>query len=214
MVGQEVDSMKHWKPILAAAAVCILALGSYAVVNYATSPPQITVPSGTRIQVRLDQGINSAKNSPGDQFTASLNDPLVIDGKLLAPSGSTVTGQLTQVKESGRIKGRASLTMVLRRLTVQDDDYNITTRPLTLVARSTKKRDALIIGGTAVLGTLVGAAAGGAKGAAIGLGIGGGSGTGFVLATKGREVVYGPEARFTFTLTEPLRLPARTPQKT
>jgi len=202
--------MRNWKAIAAAVAICAMAIGSYAVVNHVRNREQVVVPAGTRIQVRLDHGISSAKNSPGDAFTASLNGPLIINGKILAPAGSKLSGQLTQVKESGRVKGRASLTMVLRELAVGDAHYDLATRPLTLVARSTKRRDALIIGGSAVLGTIVGAIAGGGKGALIGAGVGGGSGTGFVLATKGKEIAYGPEARFTFTLSEPVRLPTLT----
>jgi hypothetical protein len=40
--------------------------------------------------------------------------------------------------------------------------------------------------------------------------VGGGSGTGYVLATKGEPVAYGPETRFTFSLTEALDLPVYT----
>jgi hypothetical protein len=167
----------------------------------------VTIPAGTRIPIRLDQGINTAKNSPGDDFTASLNGPIVIDGHVVAPSGSKVVGELTQVEESGRVEGRASLTMELREIVVDGEEYDLPTKPLTLVAPSTKKKDAAVIAGGAGVGAIIGAIAGGGKGAAIGAGVGGGSGTGYVLATKGKEVAYGPEARFTFTLAEPVEMP-------
>ena len=51
------------------------------------------------------------------------------------------------------------------------------------------------------------APAGGGKGAVIGAGVGGGAGTGYVLVTKGDEVDFGPETRFSFTLSESLKLP-------
>jgi hypothetical protein len=205
--------MPTWKPLFAAIAISALGLGSYALVNRAARTERIEVPAGTRIQVRLDQGISTVKNAPGDEFTATLNAPLLVNGKLLAPEGSKVTGQLTQVKESGRVKGRASLTMELRELSVGRDTYDLASQPLTLVAPKTTKKDAFIIGGSAVLGTIVGAIAGGGKGAAIGAGVGGAGGTGFVLATRGKEIVYGPEARFTFTLAEPVDLPvAKAPK--
>ena len=195
------------KPIALAIAISALALGSYAVVSRATKPEQIELPAGTRIQVRLDHGISTVKNAPGDPFTASLNAPLVVNGKLLAPEGSKITGQLTQVKESGRVKGRASLTMELRQLIVGKETYDLAARPITLVAPKTHKKDAFIIGGTTAFGTVVGALAGGGTGAAIGAGAGAAGGTGFVLATKGKEISYGPEARFTFILAEPVVLP-------
>jgi hypothetical protein len=161
--------------------------------------------------VRLNHAISTEKNSPGDQFTASLDRPLIVDGKVVAPAGSKVVGQLTQVREAGRVQGRASLTMVLRELVLENGKYDLKTQPLTLVARSTKKKDAVIIGGGAVAGAIIGALAGGGKGAAIGAGVGGGSGTGYVLATKGKAVAYGAETRFTFALTEPLQLPVYKP---
>jgi hypothetical protein len=199
--------MRYWKPIAVGAAICTLAAGSYALRNRILGRETLIVPAGTKIQVRLDHGISSEQNSSGDSFTASLNVPLTVEGKMLAPAGSKVKGQLTQVKESGRVEGRASLAMVLQELTVGNEDYDLSTKSLTLVAPSTHKKDAEIIGGGAALGAIVGAIAGGGKGAAIGAGVGGGSGTGYVLATKGKAVAYGPEARFTFTLTDPIELP-------
>jgi len=170
----------------------------------------LMVPAGTRIAVRLEHGISTQKNTSGDEFTASLDGPLTVNGKVVAPRGSTVTGLLTDVTDSGRVEGRASLTMVLRRLAVGDDEYTLSTQPMTFVAKSTKKKDAAVIGGAAAAGAVIGAIAGGGKGAAIGAGVGGGSGTGYVLATKGEPVAYGPETRFTFSLTEALDLPVYT----
>lgn len=167
----------------------------------------VTVPPGTRIAVRLQQGISTERNNSGDTFAATLDGPLTVNGKTLAPAGTRVEGLLTEVTEAGRVEGRASLTMVLRHMTVGGDDYTLSTQPLTLVARSTKKKDAKIIGGTAAAGAVIGAIAGGGKGAAIGAAVGGGSGTGYVLATKGEPVAYGPETRFSFVLTEAIDLP-------
>ncbi len=224
--------MKHWKPIAAGSAIAGLALFSYAMMNRAngggvnndapgaapgksvasrlSSPfrrQAIRVPAGTRIHVRLEEGISTKRNSSGDRFVASLDGPLTVEGKLLAPSHSRLVGRLTNVTESGRVKGRASLTMVLQTLRVDGQEYELDTAPLTLVARGTKKKDAAVIGGGAAAGAVIGAIAGGRKGAAIGAGVGGGSGTGYVLATRGAPVAYGPEAQFTFTLSSPLELP-------
>jgi hypothetical protein len=109
------------------------------------------------------------------------------------------------------VKGVASLTMELQTLVVDGKEYDLETLPLTRVARNTRKKDAAIIGGGAAAGAVIGAIAGGGKGAAIGAGVGGGSGTGYVLATKGQPVAFGPEARFTFYLDKPLELPVYQP---
>ena len=170
----------------------------------------LMVPAGTRIAVRLEHGISTENNASGDEFTAALDGPLTVSGKVVAPRGSRVTGLLTDVADAGRVEGRASLTMVLRRLEVGGEEYTLSTQPMTFVAKSTKKKDAAVIAGSAAAGAVIGAIAGGGKGAAIGAGVGGGSGTGYVLATKGEPVAYGPETRFTFSLTEALDLPAYT----
>ena len=198
--------MRYWKSVAILAAVFVLAYGAYALRS--SGPEMVLAPAGTRIQIRLDHGISTESNAPGDIFEATLNVPLMVEGEILAPEGSKVQGQLTQVKESGRIEGRAALTMVLRDLQLGDSKYDLATAPLTLEAPGTKKKDAQIIGGSAAAGSAIGAIAGGGVGAAIGAGIGAGSGAGVVLATKGVPVAYGPEAVFTFTLSEPVQLPA------
>src|SRR5437762_3802941 len=79
-------------------------------------------------------------------------------------------------------------------------EYPISTSAHSVEAQSTKKRDVGIIGGAAGIGAAIGAIAGGGKGAAIGAAAGGGAGTGTVLLTKGKEILYPPETRLSFTL--------------
>ncbi|OFV96474.1 MAG: hypothetical protein A3F68_06120 [Acidobacteria bacterium RIFCSPLOWO2_12_FULL_54_10] len=221
--------MKHWKPLAIGTGIASAALLSYAMMDGGNKvvtaddggnksgsflsrltgdkPETATIPSGTTIQIRLEEAISTEKNYSGDRFTASLNGPLIIDGNYVAPSRSQVIGQLIDVEPSGRVEGRARMTLELRKLIIDNSEYEIATEPKTLVAKSTKKKDAKIIAGSAALGAAIGAIAGGGKGAAIGAGVGGGSGTGYVLATKGDPVAYGSEAKFTFTLAQPLELP-------
>ena len=172
-----------------------------------TGPEEVTLPAESKISIRLEHAISTEKNSAGDTFTGWLDGPLTVDGKMVAPSRSQVIGKLTQVKDSGRVEGLASLSMVLHTLVVDGDEYDLETLTLSRVARNTKKKDAAIIGGGAAAGAIIGGIAGGGKGAAIGAGVGGGSGTGYVLATKGEPVAFGPETRLTFYLSEPLELP-------
>lgn len=169
--------------------------------------PEETVQAGTKVQVRLDHGISTDSNQSGDQFTARLDNDLTVDGKLLAPAGSVVTGVLPEVDDSDRVKGRAVMSLALKSIMVDGEEYSLETHPITVEAEGTKKKDAAAIAGSAAVGTVIGAITGGKKGAAIGAGVGGGAGTGYVLATKGEEVEFGPETRFAFTLSESLTLP-------
>jgi len=60
------------------------------------------------------------------------------------------------------------------------------------------------IGAPAAGGAIIGAIAGGKKGALIGTAVGGGAGTGYVLATRGKEVQFAKGAPLTLKLSEPL----------
>src|SRR5262245_60499847 len=104
------------------------------------------------------------------------------------------------------LKGRASIQLKLTDITRDGGNTAISTKTFSAVAEPTKKRDAAIIGGGAGLGAAIGAIAGGGKGAAIGAAVGGGAGTGTVLATKGKEIHYGPETRLTFMLAQPVEI--------
>src|SRR5262245_59637513 len=75
--------------------------------------PKITIPAGTRLRVALIDGVSSNQNSSGDQFMASLTDPVVIDGKTVLARGTKVRGRVVDAKESGRVKGRASIQLRL-----------------------------------------------------------------------------------------------------
>lgn len=169
--------------------------------------PKFTIPAGTRLHVALIDGVSSEDSSSGQQFMASLTDPLVIDGKTVLAKGTKVRGRVVDAKESGRVKGRASIQLRLTDI-VRDNARNVAidTKTFSAVAETTKKRDAAIIGGGAGLGAAIGAIAGGGKGAAIGAAVGGGAGTGTVLATKGKEIHYPPETRLTFTLAQSVEI--------
>jgi hypothetical protein len=169
--------------------------------------PRITIPAGTRFRVALIDGVSSNQSSAGDQFMASLTSPVVIDGKTVLAKGTKVRGRVVDANESGRVKGRASIQLKLTDIVRNNaKDLAISTKTFSAVAEPTKKRDAAIIGGGAGLGAAIGAIAGGGKGAAIGAAVGGGAGTGTVLATKGKEIHYGPETRLTFTLAQPVEI--------
>ena len=74
--------------------------------------------------------------------------------------------------------------MRFTRLQTGSVTYDIETKPMSWVAESTKKEDAVKIGAGAAAGAVIGAITGGKKGAAIGSAIGAGGGTAVVLATR------------------------------
>lgn len=172
------------------------------------APKIITVPAGSRLIVRTVDSISSGKNRPGDTFLLTLDEPLVVNGLVVAPKGSEVIGRVVHVKEPGRVKGRAEIgfTLVQLRPPRSERKFELVTNNFYSRAQATKKRDALIIGAGAGIGTAIGAIAGGGKGAAIGAGAGAAAGTGTVLLTRGKQVVIPSETRFSFQLRRPLEV--------
>jgi len=84
--------------------------------------------------------------------------------------------------------------------------YPIQASGTSRTAPGTKKKDAMIIGGGAGIGTAIGAIAGGGKGAAIGAATGGGVGTGAVLATRGKETGFASGSTLNVKLTQPVKV--------
>lgn len=163
-------------------------------------PARITLPVGTPLRVVLQTGVGSDTSTPGSEFSAVLADPVVVDGKTVLEKGTAVAGRVTDVKKSGRVKGRASISLTLTSLVRENKTIPIATHTYVGVARSTRKRDVAVIGGATGVGAAIGAIVGGGKGAATGAIIGGAGGTGTVLATRGADVHFPPESRLRFVL--------------
>ena len=153
----------------------------------------ITVPDNTPLDVTLNTALSSETSRIEQRVNGTVNSPVVVDGITAIPAGSAITGLVTNVKDSGKVKGRAELAFRFTRLRAGSVSYDIDTRPFHYVAESTKKDDAVKIGVGAGAGAVIGAITGGKKGAAIGSAIGGGAGTGVVLATEGKDVSLAEE---------------------
>src|SRR5258707_11598659 len=65
----------------------------------------LIVPAGTWITVRVNQPLSSNHNQQGDSFTATLDQPLVANGRVIARRGQTVAGVVDNVQKAGHVKG-------------------------------------------------------------------------------------------------------------
>jgi hypothetical protein len=148
---------------------------------------EYTVPAGTKVTVKLGEDVGSATSHVGDAVTATLADPVTVEGVQVLPAGSTVRGEVTGAAPSGKVKGRASLALDFKTVTAHGETYPLDAK-FSMVAPSTKSRDTDTIALPAIGGAIVGAIVGGGKGAAVGATVGGGAGTAAVLMTKGKDV--------------------------
>lgn len=166
----------------------------------------ITVPDNSVLDVTLNTALASDTSRVEQRVNGTLASPVVVDGVTVIPTGSAVSGHVTNVQESGKVKGRASLGFRFTRLTVDSVTYDIATKPLGYTAEATKKDDAVKIGVGAAAGAVIGAITGGKKGAAIGTAVGAGAGTGVVLATDGKEIRLAEGRKLKVSLTNPLTI--------
>src|ERR1700682_5699354 len=71
----------------------------------APSPAPIVVPRGTAIEVVLDQSLSSKTSTEGQSFSATVVDPVVVDGEVVIPKHAHARGTVTSVKSAGGFQG-------------------------------------------------------------------------------------------------------------
>jgi tRNA A-37 threonylcarbamoyl transferase component Bud32 len=165
----------------------------------------ITIPAGTELSLELETALTSETAESGDEFTATLRKTIAIEGVEAVPEGSKIAGHVSYAAGAGKTAGRGALTLELDSLELEDGGaIDLRAEPIAFEARSTRKKDAGVIGGLAGVGAVVGGIVGGKKGAVIGGAAGGGAGTAVVLTTRGEEVVLPEGADFPARLQSPL----------
>jgi hypothetical protein len=161
--------------------------------------------AGTPLTVRTVSQVSTKVAQTGNQFEATLQSPLTVDGHTLAKQGATVVGQVLNADQGGRVKGKASLTLALISLRLANGKTaTIQTNSVTQEAKSGTKKNLTRTGIATGAGAAIGAIAGGGRGAAIGAGVGAGAGVATNMATRGPAADIPPETVLSFTLTKDL----------
>ena len=168
------------------------------------SAAPLTVPAGMTITVRMLDGVDSAVNYTGETFRATVEEPLMVDGKTLIPKGAEAIGRLVTVERAGRFQGRPALTMELTALNFEGQSVAVQTSAHQETGQSQTKRTMILAGGGAVLGTVISVIAGG--GILLGSNVGGAAGTAIQAVRGGKDLRIPAEALMTFTLQSPIYL--------
>jgi hypothetical protein len=150
--------------------------------------------------------INSARDTTGQVFRASLYAPLVSHGRVLVRAGAPVSVLLADAKGAGRIRGNSELEVRLSRLEYHGHSYPVDSSVYEETGKGRGKGTAVRTGVGAAAGAIIGAIAGGGKGAAIGSAAGGGAGFGSAIFTHGQQVKIPSETVLHFRLEAPLHL--------
>ncbi len=172
-------------------------------------PRPIVVPAETVISVVLDEPVGSKISTPGQNFSATVREPVEVEGRVAIPKGARATGIVKDAKPAGRFKGGASLEITLASIDVNGKNYDVRTTAPTETSKGKGKRTAAMVGGGAGGGALIGGLAGGGKGAIIGGLIGAAAGTGGAGLTGNRDITLPAETPITFKLVDPLEIKPR-----
>ncbi|MFN8006904.1 MAG: hypothetical protein U0V70_07765 [Terriglobia bacterium] len=168
-------------------------------------PLDLTLPAGTWITVRMDQMLSSDHNQQGDAFTATLVQPLVAEGRILARPGQTVGGVVASSQKAGRVKGTSSLGLELTEISIADGrQVQVKTTLMQRRGDTSVGQDAGIIGTSTGMGAAIGATIDGGFGAGMGAIAGAAASTIGVLVTRGRATVVSPEDVLTFRIVNPV----------
>jgi hypothetical protein len=169
----------------------------------ASKNAKIEVPGGTHIPLVLHNAISTRSARPGDPVYFETLFPVMIDGKVVIPAGSYVSGEVSEAKRPGRVKGRGELMIRLKTLILPNAYMvNLNAVPSNagtggnettdnegkIIGDSNKGGDIGTVAKTTAAGAGIGAIAGrGAAGAGIGAGVGAAAGLLAVLLTRGPE---------------------------
>lgn len=165
------------------------------------------LPSGSEISVRLIDSVDSDRNDRGDEFRASLEDPITLGNDVVVPKGADAKVRLVTEQESGKLTGKAGLTLQLVSITVDGRTIPVESSDVSEYSGSRGARTAKSAAAVGAVGAIIGAIAGGGQGAAIGAGAGAAAGAGAQTVMKGQRVRIPSETILTFTTQKPVQLP-------
>src|SRR5438093_2044462 len=178
----------------------------------------VSLPAGTIFEVQMTTPVATKTSNVGDKIEATLIQPLVApDGHVIANQGALIRGEiseLTRASKSRAEEDRASLKFAFTSIETVDGEKSMNTTVTNsegkMVAGSTTKRDALVIGGSTVAGAILGKIIGkDTKGAVVGAFGGAVLGTGAMMASKGHELEIPAGSKVSLRAEEPITIVAK-----
>ena len=173
-------------------------------------PADYRVETGTKVPLSLINSVSTKHSLVGDRVYLETVFPVVVNGKVAIPVGSSVAGTVTQIKKPGRVKGRGELyvrfdTLILpngvtrdfrARMDSMDGTANsqVDREEGKVISQGNKKGDLQTIGEAASTGAAAGGLIGGLGAGHPGLGVGLGAAAGAAAGMIGVLLSRGPDA--------------------
>ena len=206
----EIPSLRGWKvTTIPLAETSQLEAGreTRANIEETKTKQPIVIPRGTSINVRLATSLSTDSNSLGQEFTAYLMEPLVVNGFVVAKRNALAKGIIVELKKAGRVRGVSSLSLRLVEIkSTNGTTIDIKTEVLKIEGETSKGSDIAKILGGAATGAALGAITGSKRTAVEGAGAGAALGTTAVLATRGKSLELPVETVLKFRLIEAVNL--------
>ena len=150
-----------------------------------TAAGSVEVPSGTELDVRLTNNLNSGTAKVEDRFEGTTLVDLPINGRTVIPAGALMRGIVSSVEPATRTNRTAKMTVSFDQVTVNGRAYPIRGTVTQAIQGEGIKGETGRIATGAGAGAILGGILGGVKGAVLGAVIGGG---GITAATEGKEI--------------------------
>ena len=88
--------------------------------------PQIRLPRGMEIRIRMDYGVSSKAARVGDPVYMKVAEDVVSKGAIVIPEGTPVKGHVTEVSAPGGFNKSGSVVIAVEYLTVGEDRIRLT----------------------------------------------------------------------------------------
>jgi hypothetical protein len=170
----------------------------------ASSTGPYAIAAGTEIDVRLQNSLNSGTAQVEDRFEGTTLADVVVNGRVVIPTGAVMRGVVTGVEPATRTNRTARLTVSFDQVTVNGRSYPMRGTVTQAIEGEGIRGEVGRAGAGAGVGAIIGGILGGVKGAVLGAVIGGG---GTIAATEGREVDLPQGTILRVRVDSPLEIP-------
>jgi hypothetical protein len=191
-----------------------------------TRGERVAIPSGTMLHCRTTQTLTTKLNFQGDTFTATVSEPVLIDGREAIPVGTTIEGRIALLEHPGRIKGVGEMRLTAEQITFPDgrsiplgamlltaygaENARVVGSEGLIKGPSSRLSDVKEIGGGTAVGGLLGLLF---HHPLIGATVGGTAGFVDRLRRKGQDLTIPAGTQLNYQLTRPLELTRENPRQ-